>query len=79
MRIVSLTSDRPYLNLTPAVHIYRLHTDRHHRSRRPYMVIDEYGLSVGSFQYLDAAIRWMTAEADAGRATVDLHSLRVMA
>lgn len=67
------------LNLTPLVHTYRLHVDRHHRSRRPYLVIDEMGTSVGMFQYRDAAIRWMTAEAEAGRATVDLHSLRVTA
>lgn len=67
------------LNLTPRVHTYRLHTDRHHRTRRPYLVIDEMGTSVGMFQNRDAAIRWMTAEQAAGRATVDLHSLRVSA
>lgn len=65
------------LDLTPRVHTYRLHVDRHHRARRPYLVIDELGTSVGMFGSRNAAMLWMIQEQKAGRATIDMHSVRV--
>lgn len=65
------------IDLTPTVHHYRLHIDRHHKQRTPYLVINEYGCIVGQFHTQVGAHAWMRAEELAGRAVVELHSVGV--